>query len=664
MNRLSNERSPYLLKAADQAIDWYPWCDEAFERARHEDKPIFISSGAIWCHWCHVMASESFDDHESAKILNEKFICIKLDRDERPDIDHVYQLAVAAMVGAGGWPLSVFLTPEAKPFYGGSYFPLSDSVGRSGFRSILRKVAEIYVSKKGDVSEYANNLIDALKADITQPTDFDLAITNGAENIIVNQLDILNGGFGHAPKFPMTGAFEFLLSRGFFDNAASTGKLIASALTKIARGGIYDHLQGGFHRYSTDVGWIIPHFEKMADDNARLLTNYINLSSLFPDELFREVSFGVVRFLTEILSDPEGGFYASQDADVTPDDEGGYFTWTDSEFKAFLDKDEYPVLARYFLHGKGSMHHDPDRHVLFINKSIIEVAEEAGIPTEKAITLLHRSKEKLIRERTKRTAPVIDTTLYTSLNSLVITALLNVSMVLQDNTLKEKAFSSLRRIIKLRLLNGNLLHTRGVAAMLDDYIFLTEALVIAYEASSMQSWLDKAIEIMESCIAKLWDEKDGGFFDSETALLGIRLKSIEDTPHPSANSVAIRLLQKLHYLTDKILYKDVAEKALKAFYGKTSGIGLHWASYYSALDASTRTLVLTIHENPDSELAAAARTLYYPYKVIRYSSEGQRGIVPCVEQVCMSRIHTVQELEAFVRKLRNKWTSVGPALGS
>jgi uncharacterized protein YyaL (SSP411 family) len=650
MNRLANERSPYLRNAADQEIDWYPWCDEAFERARHEDKPIFLSSGATWCHWCHVMAKESFYDKATARVLNEKFICIKLDRDERPDIDRLYQQAVAAMVGGGGWPLSVFLTPEAKPFYGGSYFPPEDAAGRPGFRRVLQGVAELYATKRGAVDEYTSQFLEALKPDRILPINYDPSIVDEVERNLVQQMDADNGGFGFAPKFPMTGAIEFMLNRYFFKGTKLLGSLLIKNYTKMASGGFQDHLLGGFHRYSTDASWTIPHFEKMADDNAGLLDNYINAFVVFHDEVYRETAVGIARFITEILADPEGGFYASQDADVTPDDEGGYFTWTDRELMTILNKDEYTMLSRYFMHGKGAMHHDPERHVLFAAKTIKEVAAEAGIPEARALDLIQSGKTKLLDVRAKREAPFIDTTLYTSLNGMVITALIRASWVLKDTSLAEKALKGLNRIWNLHMLNGQLFHSHGVAAMLDDYVFLAEASVTAYETTGVQSWLDSAMKIMDICKARLWDEKESGFFDSEEAILGIRLKSVEDNPHPSANAVAIRLLQKLYYLTDKTTYKELAEQALKAFYARTAAIGMHWASYYSALDASSRTLKLVIHDKPDSEIAAAARSFYYPYKIIQYA-EASGFVVPCLGQTCMNPLNTAQELEVFLRGL-------------
>ena len=340
MNRLANERSPYLRHASHQKIDWHPWCDEAFERARREDKPVFLSTGAVWCHWCHVMAKESFEDDVIAALLNDLFINIKLDRDERPDIDRRYQQAVAAMGFGSGWPLSVFLTPDREPFFGGTYFPPADQQGRPGFGNVLRSVSTYYRSKRGNAVEYAQRVMNALKPEPMKKGELSEATLVDAEQAVLGAVDPENGGFGGAPKFPMPGALEFLIRRSERSADPSVGKAARRMLDAMARGGFHDHLGGGFHRYAVDQAWAIPHFEKMADDNAGLLRNYVDGFAVFGEERYRSVAQGILSFIREVLSDPEGGFFGSQDADVTPDDEGGYFTWTEDELRKALDPEE------------------------------------------------------------------------------------------------------------------------------------------------------------------------------------------------------------------------------------------------------------------------------------------------------------------------------------
>jgi uncharacterized protein YyaL (SSP411 family) len=375
MNRLAHEKSAYLKHAAHQRIDWYAWSEEAFEKAHREDKPVFLSTGAIWCHWCHVMAQESFENEEIIKLLNDNFVNVKLDRDERPDIDRIYQNAVAAMGAGGGWPLSVFLTHDKMPFYGGTYFPPEDLYGRPGFKKVLKAVLELFTSKKEEISHYTGKLINALKPKPMDLEDLKESEVGKAVEKILSELDPQNGGFGTAPKFPMTGALEFLINRYVLTSKESIRHAVKKTLESMAKGGFHDQIQGGFHRYSTDEAWIIPHFEKMADDNAWLLRNYIDAYAIFGDEYFKDVATGIINFIQEVLSDTDGGFYASQDADVTPDDEGGYFTWTDEDFRKVMSDEEYRILSLYLFHEKGTMHHDGAKRVLFVSLEKNEIAQ-------------------------------------------------------------------------------------------------------------------------------------------------------------------------------------------------------------------------------------------------------------------------------------------------
>ena len=408
MNLLGNERSPYLRHAANQPVDWRPWSDEAFDLARNENKPVFLSTGAVWCHWCHVMARETFEDNDVARLMNELFICIKLDRDERPDIDQRYQQAVAAMGSGSGWPLSVFLTSDKRPFFGGTYFPPDDRHGRPGFKSILKSVSAFYRSSKDDAEAFADRLLDALKPEAMEPSELRKQALNDAVAAVLTQYDPENGGFGTSPKFPMPGALEFLIQRyPLMQDGTFVELAIRRTLEGMAAGGFQDQLGGGFHRYSVDEAWTIPHFEKMADDNAWLLRIYCDAYALFSDERFKTVAQGIVRFIREVLSDPAGGFFASQDADVTPDDEGGYFTWTDDEFRAILTAEEYAVLSRHLLDQRGAMHHDPSRHVLFVAREPKEIARELAMPLEAAERIIERGREKLLHARNARPAPFI-----------------------------------------------------------------------------------------------------------------------------------------------------------------------------------------------------------------------------------------------------------------
>ena len=643
MNRLANERSPYLRHAATQKIDWHPWSDEAFELARREDKPVFLSSGGVWCHWCHVMAKESFEDEEVAGVLNELFVCVKLDRDERPDIDRRYQQANALMGNAGGWPLSIFLTPDRRPFFGGTYFPPDDRYGRPGFKKVLRSVADFYGAKQADADQYGIRVMEALRADAHTPGDAGPGLANDLRDAMLAQYDPGHGGFGTAPKFPMPGALEFLLRRaaaGDRDAEAAVRRTLDGMLA----GGFHDQLGGGFHRYSVDETWSVPHFEKMADDNAWLLRNYLAGYAVFGDERYRRVAEGIVRFTREVLSDPAGGFFASQDADVTPDDEGGYFTWTDRDLKAVLTIEEYQVLSQLLLHPLGALPHDPGKQVLRVARTIDEVAESLGMRPDRAGEIARQGKEKLLAARQQRETPFIDRTIYTSLNGMFITSFLSAFRILGDLACRDLALRTLDRVLRERVQNGALLHTEGVPAVLDDQVYLIEALVAAYEATGSPAYLDQARSFMDGCLASFGDPA-GGFFDTDREVLGARLKRIEDVPHPSANAVGVMQLIKLLHLTGEQRYREAAERSLDLFAEAVREMSIHAGAYASALAAWSGMVKLTVEAAPGSALAAAALRFSGPATVIVYGDDRGR-IIPCVNETCFD---PVTEAEGLLR---------------
>jgi uncharacterized protein YyaL (SSP411 family) len=645
MNRLSKETSPYLSHSANQKIDWYPWSAEAFEKALAEDKPVFLSSGAVWCHWCHVMAKECFENEEIVRLLNENFVSIKLDRDEHPDIDRRYQNAVAVMGFGGGWPLSVFLTPDKIPFFGGTYFPPEDSLGRAGFKKVLKAVADFYHTKRGKIAESGRKLIDSLKPKPLTGGEIQESMINDAVTNILSRFDTNNGGFGSSPKFPMPGAVQLLIHRYYFTRMESFGYIVRKTLEAMAKGGFHDQIGGGFHRYSVDEAWIVPHFEKMADDNAWLLRNYLDAYAVSGYEYFREIAKGTIHFLSNVLADPEGGFYASQDADVTPEDEGGYFTWTDEDFKRVLNEEEYKVLNLHLFHERGSMHHDGSKKVLFVSMEADEIAKKLGIDERTVSGRIDSGKKKLLLERNNRESPFIDKTLYTSLNGMLITSFLKAFRVFKDEDLKEFALKSLRKILKRRYMNGELFHTDHVKAVLDDYVYLIEALIGAYEITGDSSYLNQAETLMGLCLEKFW-EKDGGFFDTESEVLGIRLKSIEDIPHPSANSLGIILLLKLHSMTDEKKYHDYAETALKIFSLQAKDMGIHSGYYFCAMDAYFHMLKVTLQASPLSKLAEITLSSFYPSLGILYGEDRGR-VIPCVKDTCFPPIDTPEGIKEF-----------------
>ena len=646
MNRLANERSPYLRHAAGQPVQWYPWCDEAFDRARSENKPVFLSSGGVWCHWCHVMAKETFEDREVASILNERFISIKLDRDERPDIDRRYQQAVALMGNAGGWPLSVFLTPDRRPFFGGTYFPPEDRYGRPGFRRVLDSVSEFYRSRADEASQYGVRVFDALQADVLSPGALAKGALEEAQASMLGQFDGVHGGFGSSPKFPMPGALSFLLHRAAAANDTGAERAVRTTLDAMARGGFHDQLAGGFHRYSVDEAWMVPHFEKMADDNAWLLRNYADAYAVYGDERYRDAARGVIRFMRDVLSDPAGGFFASQDADVTPDDEGGAFTWTERELHRVLTIEEFEALSLHLFSERGRLHHDQEKRVLSVAMTPREVAEQLGASEDAVRTLIEGGKQKLLAERSRRETPFVDRSLYTSLNGMCITSFLKAFRVFGDAALRDFALASLDRVLRERTGEGRLEHAEGVPALLDDVVYLVEALVAAYEATGDRSRLERAEQFMEKALLTFADPA-GGFFDTGDAVLGVRLKRIEDIPHPSANAVAALQLIKLWHITGKDRYRDEAERTLAIFAAAAPAMGIHGGMYFCALDAWFSALTLTVEARPGSDLAAAAMRLAGTTTVLVYGEDRGR-IIPCVNGLCREPVTRSEELRSHV----------------
>lgn len=656
MNRLSQAKSAYLKHSAHQRIDWYPWCEDAFDRAKKEDKPVFLSSGAIWCHWCHVMAKECFEDEEIVDILNKDFICIKLDRDERPDIDRRYQIAVQLMTGTGGWPLTVFMTPDKKPFFGGTYFPPEDSFGRPGFKKVLWVVADFYRNHKDEIAGYTERLLSVLKQERKLKVNIseDL-IAKGIESVI-SSYDPQNGGFGSAPKFPHSGAIEFLINRYYFTRDEAIRDVVKNTLVSMAKGGIYDQIGGGFHRYSTDEAWIIPHFEKMADDNAWLLRNYLDAYAVSGDEYFKDVAEGIIRFIDQVLSDKDGCFYASQDADVSPDDEGGYFTWREKEIKDILNPEELEVISLHLLDDRGRMHYDPSKHVLFISKEISEIARILNRDEGFIKETVKRAKEKMLNHRNTRESPFVDKNIYTSLNGMLISSYIKAYRILRDERLKDFAIRSIDRLIRIRFNGDEFYHSDGVMAMLDDYVHLVDALICSYEITGNNHYLNMAIKVMDMCIQRMWNEDGGAFFDSESSVLDIRLQGIEDIPHPSGNSLSIITLLKLFQLTDRSEYLKYAERSLESFASAALNLGIIGAYYYNSLDCYYRMMRLSAYG--EGNLIDSALFSFRPYTIIRYSVpyglpgiyKERQYIVPCLKTGCYDAIYREDELKEFLNR--------------
>src|ERR1700736_2160529 len=403
-NRLKDSASPYLRSAAHQPIDWHEWNDAVFARAKSEDKPILLDIGAVWCHWCHVIDRESYENVEIANIINQHFVPVKVDRDERPDVDSRYQSAISALSGQGGWPLTGFLLPDGKPFFGGTYFPPEDQMGRPGFRRILLAVADSYKSKRPDLERAANSLADAVaQAEIFTGAraEFDPSVVESQISSITQQFDIKNGGFGRSPKFPHASAIDLVLERYQPTKEKHLLAMVETTLEKMARGGVYDQLAGGFHRYSVDERWLVPHFEKMSYDNSELLRNYLHAWQVTKNPLFRETAEGIIDWVKEVLSDQaRGGFYASQDADYSLDDDGDHFTWTLDELRAALSPEQARIMELYYdVESHGEMHHNPAKNVLWIARDARDIAKTLGLDEAGVRLTIARAKGKMLAAR-------------------------------------------------------------------------------------------------------------------------------------------------------------------------------------------------------------------------------------------------------------------------
>ena len=595
-NRLKDSASAYLRSAAHQPIDWHEWGDSAFARAASEDKPILLDIGAVWCHWCHVIDRESYENSEIAKIINENFVAVKVDRDERPDVDARYQSAVSAISGQGGWPLTGFLLPNGKPFFGGTYFPPEDQMGRPGFRRILLAVADSYKNKRAELVRAADHLADAVaQAEMFTGAraEFDPGVVEEQISSVTKQFDIKNGGFGHAPKFPHASAVDLVLERYQQTKEKHLLAMIETTLEKMARGGVHDQLAGGFHRYSVDERWLVPHFEKMSYDNSELLKNYLHGLQMIENWRLDETAEGIIAWVNETLCDRQnGGFFASQDADVSLDDDGDYFTWTLEEVRAVLTPEEARVAELYYdVEAHGEMHHNPAKNVLWIAREMEDIADSTKTDADSVMKTLLLAKRKLMEARRKRQTPFVDKTMYISWNAMFVSAYLEASGVLQEREYlgcKEFALKTMDRMLTEAWSQtrgfGHRIGGPALDGSLDDQVFGVLALLDAYEATLDPRYFDAAQKTMDLAIARYGDAEGGGFFDrpSDAAPMGgldVRRKPFQDSPTPGANSVAAIALIRMHAFTGDERYYNFAQKTLEAFAGIAPQYGMFAATY-------------------------------------------------------------------------------------
>ena len=656
-NRLAQTASAYLRSARHQPVDWHEWGEAAFAKAEREDKPMLLDIGAVWCHWCHVMDRESYEDDGTAALINEEFVAVKVDRDERPDVDARYQAAVAAISGGGGWPLTAFLTPEGNPFFGGTYFPPEDRYGRPSFARVLRSMAEAYRNRRTEVNETAVSVLTAIEQNESfsdRGTALNEQLLDMMLEAMLGQFDHRNGGFGSQPKFPHAAALDLLVDASTRQGplAERAREVVAVSLDKMAAGGFHDQLAGGFHRYSVDEQWIVPHFEKLAYDNSELLRVYTHAFQSFVDPRLARVAAKTVAWMDAWLSDRErGGFYSSQDADISTGDDGDYFTWTRAEAEAVLTPQEFEVAATFYsLRAVGDMHHNPAKNVLHIVADLATMATRYGRSEDTIGSLLGSAQRKLYAARLERQTPSVDKTVYAGWNGLCISAYLAAGRALALPEATQFALRSLDRVLALAWHPGAGLSrvvTYGeadapdnhVPAVLDDYVYLGMAALDAWEATGELRYFTAAEGLAETLLVHFYDAAEGGFFDIaqgsgvQLGALRARRKPIQDAPTPAGNAVAASLLLRLHALTDKPVYRRRAEETLATFAGVAAHLGLYGASFGQALRRLLSPPVQVCVVGTDAvadDLAATATARFMLNKsVIRLRRE-QIGSLPPV----------------------------------
>jgi hypothetical protein len=566
-NSLIHEKSPYLLQHAHNPVDWRPWGDEAFEKARAEDKPIFLSIGYSTCHWCHVMEHESFENQDIADLLNRYFVPIKVDREERPDVDRVYMLFVQATTGSGGWPMSVWLTPDLKPFFGGTYFPPETRQGHPGFRRILESLAEAWRFDRASVVESSGAVLDQLRTHVQAPAPghLDMAVLDSGFYAFRRTFDTRHGGFGGAPKFPRPASLEFLLRYHARTGNLEALEMVFATLNQMGRGGIRDHLGGGFHRYATDDHWFVPHFEKMLYDQAQLAVAYLEGYQLSGDQFYADTARSILDYVLRDMTDAGGGFYSAEDADSGVDPvEGAYYVWTKAEIDALLAPPDAARFSRaYGVEEGGNWHEFPGTNILSL------VGEE--VPP--AI------RERLLEARSRRVRPHLDDKILTAWNGLTISAFAKGAQVLSDTRYLDAARRAADFVLghMVDASAGSLLRRfrqgdAAIPAFLDDYAFFVQGLLDLYQVEFDRGRIEAAIRLTETMLARFEDAEGGGFFATavDEPSLVLRLKDDYDGAEPSGNSVAILNLLRLARITGRQGFEDAATKALAAFASRFS----------------------------------------------------------------------------------------------
>lgn len=651
-NRLIEEKSPYLLQHAFNPVDWFPWGQEAFDRAKKENKPIFLSVGYSTCHWCHVMEHESFENVDVAAEMNARFINIKVDREERPDVDRVYMAAVQGLTGTGGWPMSVFLTPDLKPFWGGTYFPPHGQHGRPGFVDILRRIDDAWQNQHNEIVKSAAEITEALQKQMSGVTKSDklaISVADSVYEAFRDSYDVNYGGFGPAPKFPRPSVFQFLFQYAKARGVGLASDMALTTLQKMYAGGMYDHLGGGFHRYSVDAFWRVPHFEKMLYDQAQLANVYLDAYQITNDDFYAQVARDVLEYVRREMTSAEGGFYSAEDADSAPDPaspdhkvEGAFYMWTTAELERVVGKDVGEIFAAaYGIAPEGNTINDPhgefgSSNVLYAAYGADSLSKRFGKSPKEIEKVIQQARADLFAARENRLRPLRDDKIITSWNGLMISAFARAGLILDAPEYTQAARTATDFVLQH-------LHDAGSGALfrrfrsgearypghLDDYAYLLIGLIDVYEASAEISYLQKAERIAGSMIERFWDTEHGAFFDSasESKELLFRSKELYDGAEPSGNAIAILALLRLGRMLDHDAFLQRAEQALKAVSSQISSAPSAFPRLTAVLELSrARPIQIVLAGAPDSDdtraLLTEARCNYLPNRVVLFADGG------------------------------------------
>ena len=656
-NRLIHEKSPYLLQHARNPVDWFPWGEEAFRKAHQENKPIFLSIGYSTCYWCHVMEREVFEDEDIARLMNETLVCIKVDREERPDVDRIYMAAVQAINGNGGWPMSLFLTPDRKPFFGATYIPPETRYGRPGFPEIVNKISELWSTDRQKLLDTGDQLTQFLRSVPSDPGagfQIDHSLTDRAFQRFQQAFDLHFGGFGNGTKFPRPSAFNFLLRYYYRTKNPTALEMVLTTLRAMAAGGINDHLGGGFHRYSVDEQWRVPHFEKMLYDQAQLAVSYLEAYQITHEEEYAETARSILAYVLRDLTDPAGGFYSAEDAESAPDpalpdvkEEGAFYLWDSAEIDRLLDPPDAEIFKyRFGVELNGNALRDPmqvfsGKNILFVSHSLEEVIGRFGKSSAEVDAILNSARRKLFDARNKRPRPQLDDKVITAWNGLMISACARAFQILGDDQFLQAGKDAANFILQHlydasshRLLRRFREGDARFDAGLQDYAFLVSALLDLYESSFELHWFEQAVALTRSQIGLFEDSVSGGFFDSpasEETLL-FRSRDDYDGAEPTGNSVTVLNLLRISEMTGETEWRSRAERAISVYAARLQSVpdvlaqmlcGIEW------LLSSPKEIIL-VGKNPDTDMKGLLHIVheqFMPHRALLHFHPGT-GVTP------------------------------------